>query len=93
MPVIEQPIPHVSLILPLSANEADARQAADDMIRNGLQLKSFEIVHVELVEEGMIQTPRGVRKGRRYLVAFHRTEGDVVYTHPNYKEILSNPFG
>lgn len=92
MTAVEKRIPHVTLILPLSATESDARESAEDMIRNGLNLVSFEIVHVELLEEGLIQTPGGVKSGRRYAVAFRKTEGSVIYVHPDYEQIVANPF-
>jgi len=86
--VHEQRLPHVTLVLPLSSTEDDAKEAAHDLILNGLDLENFEILHVELMEEGEIRTKKGLIEGKRYLVAFRQVHGEVVYTHPDLDAIM-----
>ena len=86
--VHEQRLPQVSLVLPLSSTEEDAKAAAHDLILNGLDIENFEILHVELMEEGHIRTKGGVKEGKRYVVAFRQLYGEVVYTHPNFDELI-----
>lgn len=87
--VHEKRLPQISLVLPMSSNEDDARAAASDLILNGLDIEKFEILHVELMEEGRIRTKGGVKEGKRYVVAFRQLHGEVVYLHPDFDEIIS----
>ncbi len=86
--VHEQRLPQVTLVLPLSSTEDDAKKAAHDLILHGLDLENFEILHVELMEEGEILTKAGLIEGKRYVVAFRQLHGKVVYTHPDFDAIM-----
>ncbi len=80
--------PQLSVVLPHSSTEDDAKEAATDIIENGMELIHFEIMSVLLVETGKIQTPGGTRNGKRYLVAFRETDGEVIYIHPDYYKLV-----
>jgi len=88
--VHEQRLPQVTLVLSLSSTEEDAEAVAHDMITNGLDLEHFEILHVEMMEEGMIRTKKGVIEGRRYVVAFRQLHGKVIFVHPDYDDIMNS---
>lgn len=86
--VHEQRLPQISLVLPLTSTEEDARAVAHDLISNGMDIDRFEILHVELMEEGPIETKNGIRKGKRYLVAFRQLYGEVIFVHPEFDELI-----
>jgi len=88
--VHEQRLPQVTLVLSLSSTEEDAEAAAHDLISNGLDLEHFEILHVELMEEGLIRTKKGVIKGKRYVVAFRQLHGKVIFVHPDYDKHMNS---
>ena len=87
--VHEQRLPQVTLVLSMSSTKEDAEAAAHDLISNGLDLDFFEILHVELMEEGMIHTKKGVMEGKRYSIAFRQLHEEVIYVHPDFDEIMS----
>lgn len=80
-------LPSVSVVFPPSSSKEDARLAAAERITSLLDGKDFEVLVVELVEEGELQTPIGVVSGKRYVVSFRKTE-NIVYLHPDYYEIM-----
>lgn len=80
----------VSIVAPCRISDEDVRTAAADRLSDVLKC-GFEIVAVDIVEEGEIETPLGVIKGVRYMVSFIRKE-DVIFTHPDYEELLSESF-
>lgn len=86
--VHEQRLPQITLVLSPSSTEDDARAVASDMISNGLDIERFEILHIEMMEEGTIQTKNGMIKGRRYVVAFRQLYGEVIFTHPDFDKIM-----
>jgi hypothetical protein len=81
-------LPSISVVLPPSSSEEDARAVASEKLSDLLKGRSFEIVAVDLLEEGAIRTPIGVTNGKRYMISFRRTE-NVVYLHPDYYEIVA----
>lgn len=87
--VREQRLPHIMVVVPPTSDDSDARSMADEIIRDRLGIKNFEIMLVELDEEGQVATPGGVVEGRRYRVAFRQTHGVVVYVHPDYDKIVN----
>jgi len=86
--VEEVRLPHLSVVLPHSSTEDDAKEAAADLIANSMKIAHFEIMSVILEETGTIPTPGGMRQGKRYLVAFRETEGEVIYIHPDYYKLV-----
>jgi len=74
-------------VLPSSSSKEDAKAAAAERISELLKGESFEVLVVELVEEGQIQTPIGVVSGKRYCVSFRKTQ-NVVYLHPDYYKVM-----
>jgi len=84
--VREKRVPHVTIILPPSSTEDDAVEAATDLISDGLNVKRFDILHVEMVEEGEFKTAAGVLPGKRYIVAYLEKLGEVIYLHPDYEK-------
>lgn len=88
--VQEKRIPHIMVSTPPDGNESDARGVAESIIRDRLGIKSFEIVFVELDEEGLIQISGAVMQGKRFRVAFRQTHGEVVYVHPDYDKYVKN---
>lgn len=86
--VHDQRLPHLSLVLPLSSTEEDAREAARQVISDRLDISTFEILQVELIQEGMIHTRDGTKEGKRYRVVFRQIYGEVVYIHPDFDAIM-----
>lgn len=86
--VHEQRLPHVCLVLPVTSTEDDAREAARQVISDRLDISKFEILHVELIQSGLIPTPDGVKEGKRYRVVFRQLHGEIVYVHPEYDAIM-----
>lgn len=80
-------LPSVSVVLSPSSSKEDAKVAAAEQISSLLKGKNFEMLAVDLLEEGELITPIGVIEGRRYMVSFRQTE-NVVYLHPDYYEIM-----
>lgn len=80
-------LPSVSVVLSPSSSKEDARVAAADRISDLLKGKSFEMLAVDLLEEGELITPIGVIEGKRYMVSFRQTE-NVVYLHPDYYKVM-----
>lgn len=87
---LEQILPQISVVLPTSSTEEDARAAARDLISNVLNLDFFEILHIELTEEGILKTKEGVKEGKRYRVAFRQLHEEVIYVHPDYDKIINS---
>lgn len=86
--VHEKRLPHLAVILPMESTPDDAVEVAREQIRTRLDLKCFEICHVQLMETGQIQTPNGVVNGKRYIVAFQQTHPEVIFEHPDFAEIM-----
>lgn len=80
-------LPSVSIVLPLSASKEDAKAAAANRISGLLKGGSFEMLTVDLLEEGDLRTPNGVVTGKRYQVSFRKTE-NVVFLHPDYYRVM-----
>ena len=64
----------ISIVAPCRLSDEDIRAAATDRLSNVLSGTGFEIVAVDLVEEGKIQTQYGLIDGVRYMVSFIRKE-------------------
>ncbi len=79
----EKRVPHVTIILPVESTEDDAVEAAKDLISSGMNVKRFDILHVEM-EEGEFKTADGVLLGKRYIVAYLEKLGEVIYLHHDY---------
>ena len=77
------------VVLPPTSDTSDARAKADELIRDRLGIENFEIMLVELEEEGQVATPGGIVQGKRFRVAFRQTHGVVVYVHPDYDKIVN----
>lgn len=88
--VQEQRLPQITLVLPHSSTNEDAKEAARELISNALDIKNFEILHVEMVQEGSIRTKLGTIEGRRYSVAFRQLHGKVIFVHPDYESIVGS---
>jgi hypothetical protein len=82
-------LPSISVVLPLSSSEEDAKAVASEKLSQLLEGDCFKILAVDLLEEGVISTPIGVTNGKRYMVSFLRTE-NVVYIHPDYDKIMES---
>lgn len=82
--VREKRVPNVTVILPVASTEDDAVEVATELISEGMNVKRFDILHVEMVEEGEFKTVDGVLLGKRYLVAYLEKLGEVIYLHPDY---------
>jgi len=80
-------LPHIFVVLSLSSTEDDAKSEAHDRLSE--VFNSFEILHIELVEEGLLQTRSGPKIGKRYQIAFRELHGEVVFVHPDYDSIMS----
>lgn len=85
----EKRVPHVTVILPVASTEDDAVEVATDLISSGMNVKRFDILHVEMVEEGEFKTEDGVLPGKRYIVAYLEKLGEVIYLHPDYAKHVS----
>ena len=86
--VYEKRLPQLSVVLPMSSTKDDAKEAAHDLISNGMEISNFEILHVEFVGEGQFRSRGSMVTGKRYIVAFEQLQGEVVFIHPNYDEIM-----
>ena len=85
--VYEKRLPQLSVVLPMSSTEGDAKEVAHDLISNGMEISNFEILHVALVGEGQFRSRGALVTGKRYVVAFEQLQGEVVFIHPNYDEL------
>lgn len=81
----------ISIVVPSRVSEDDIRAAAAVRLSTILDSKCFEIVAVDLIEEGEITTTEGVIYGFRYLVSFVRTE-NVIFLNSHYEDLLSKSF-
>lgn len=82
-------VPHIMISVPPESDESDAKALAESIIRDRLKINSFEILLVELEEEGLIQVPGGMVEGKRFRVAFRQVYGVVVYIHPEYDKYMN----
>lgn len=82
-------LPSVSVVVPPDFSEEEVREVAADKISGLLKGKEFEMVAVDLLEEGDLHTSLGVIHGKRYLVSFQK-KINVVYLHPDYLEIMAD---
>ncbi len=80
-------LPSVSVVLSSSSSDEDAKAAAAERISELLKGKDFEMLTVDLIEEGELLTPNGSIAGKRYVVSFRQTE-NVVYLHPEYYKVM-----
>jgi len=81
-------VPHIMINVPHESGESDVRALAESIIRDRLRIENFEILLVELEEEGLIHVPGGMVEGKRFRVAFRQVYGVVVYTHPEYDKYM-----
>ncbi len=83
-------LPTVSVVLPPSSSKEDARVAAAEKISGLLgEEQLFEIVDVDVTEQGDIITPIGVIDAIRYSVAFQKKD-NIVFLHPDYYEVMAD---
>ena len=88
-PPPEMRLPTVSVALPSPSSEDDAAKEAAKRISPMLKPGHvFQIVSIDIVEDGLIKTPLGVVQGKRYQVAF-MTKENVVFLHPDYDKIMA----
>jgi len=80
-------LPSVSIVVPSTASTEDAVAEASERISLLLKGASFEVVAVDLIEEGELQTSVGVVVGKRFMISFRRSE-NVVFLHPDYHKIM-----
>lgn len=82
-------LPSVSVVLSPTSSEEDVRAAAAEQISDLLdEGQLFEIVNVEVIEEGEIITPIGAINAVRYCVAFQKKD-NIVFLHPDYYEVMA----
>lgn len=90
----EKVLPQIRLVLPPGATEQDAARAASEMISNVLAIEYFEILNIELIEAGPMETPFGMRMAKKFLIAYRELSkqeaGEVVYVHPDYDRLVKS---
>lgn len=58
-----------------------------------MNILNFEILSVEVFEEGMLKTKAGFVEGRRYSVTFRELHGSIIFLHRDYEEIMESSLG
>src|SRR5690606_8186153 len=86
-------VPQFFVTLALASSKEEARAAAERIIIDKLNILNFEILSIEVSEEGMLKTKDGIKEGRRYSVAFRELHGSIVFLHEDYEEIMKSSLG
>lgn len=85
-------LPHITLILPVDTDLRQARAHAQARLTGALE--NFQIRTIALMSVGEHKTRYGPMYGKRFMIVLQEIpdeeEGEVVYVHPDYRNLLKH---